>query len=458
MTGWANCDSVSKGEEILFERFWKLRPLVGEIHYLLPPGEGNGFSGLTLVGIREMAHLEAKQLKIAMFSVHSSPIGELGAKDTGGMSVYVRELARELGNRGHRVDIYTRLNGSRQKQIAPLSDNVRLIHLRAGKIGQMNKLALYGHLDDFFKELQKFRTRESLHYDLVHSHYWLSGRVGSWAQEHWKVPHVFMFHTVGAVKNSTAGSEKEPELRTDIEKYLAQKCDRILVATDREKDHLVQHYGACAETIGVVPCGVNLDLFRPLDKAVARRQLGLAQDESIVLYVGRFAPVKGIERLMEAIAHLQHHQRFRLLIVGGDGDGAPEYKSFRRLARKLSIEDSVTFIGRIEHDGLPPYYSAADVLAVPSHYESFGLVALESLASGTPVVATKVGAMESILREGETGHVVNNGSPRSIADGIETFISRPHAPSADEVRASVFRFSWANVASAIIDEYATVLR
>ena len=405
-----------------------------------------------------MAHLEAKQLKIAMFSVHSSPIGELGAKDTGGMSVYVRELARELGNRGHRVDIYTRLNGSRQKQIAPLSDNVRLIHLRAGKNGQMNKLDLYGHLDDFFKELQKFRTRESLHYDLVHSHYWLSGRVGSWAQEHWKVPHVFMFHTIGAVKNSTAGSEKEPELRTAIEKHLAQKCDRILVATDREKDHLVQHYGAGAETIGVVPCGVNLDLFRPLDKAVARQQLGLAQDESIVLYVGRFAPVKGIERLMEAIAHLQHHQRFRLLIVGGDGDGAPEYKSFRRLARKLSIEDSVTFIGRIEHDGLPPYYSAADVLAVPSHYESFGLVALESLASGTPVVATKVGAMESILREGETGHVVNNGSPRALADAIETFISRTHPPSADAIRATVRRFSWANVASAMIDEYATVLR
>ena len=405
-----------------------------------------------------MAHLEAKQLKIAMLSVHSSPIGELGAKDTGGMSVYVRELARELGNRGHRVDIYTRLNGSRHRQIDQLNDKVRLIHLRAGKNGQMNKLDLYGHLDDFFKELQKFRTRESLHYDLVHSHYWLSGRVGSWAQEHWKVPHVFMFHTIGAVKNSTAGSEKEPELRTAIEKHLAQKCDRILVATDREKDHLVQHYGAGAETIGVVPCGVNLDLFRPLDKAVARRQLGLAQDESIVLYVGRFAPVKGIERLMEAIAHLQHHQRFRLLIVGGDGDGAPEYKSFRRLARKLSIEDSVTFIGRIEHDGLPPYYSAADVLAVPSHYESFGLVALESLASGTPVVATKVGAMESILREGETGHVVNNGSPRALADAIETFISRTHPPSADAIRATVRRFSWANVASAMIDEYATVLR
>ncbi len=407
---------------------------------------------------REGAHLKIEKLKIAMLSVHSSPVGELGAKDTGGMSVYVREVARELGNRGHLVDIYTRLNGSRQNQIAELYENVRLIHLHAGDNGQMNKLALYAHLDEFFKELEAFRNRKSVNYDLIHSHYWLSGRVGSWAQERWEVPHVFMFHTVGAVKNSTAGSEKEPELRMAIEKYLARKCDRILVATDKERDHLVQYYGASPETIGVVPCGVNLDLFRPLDKAAARQQLGFAQDESIVLYVGRFAPVKGIDRLMEAIAHLQHHQRIRLVIVGGDGDGAPEYKNFRRLAGKLSIEDSVTFVGRIEQDGLPPYYSAADVLAVPSHYESFGLVALESLASGTPVVATNVGAMESILREGETGHVVSNGSPRSIADGIETLISRPHAPSADEVRASVFRFSWANVASAIIDEYSAVLR
>jgi D-inositol-3-phosphate glycosyltransferase len=402
--------------------------------------------------------LEIEKLRIAMLSVHSSPIGELGTKNTGGMSVYVRELARQLGRRGHYVDIYTRLNGSIQKQIAQLYDNVRLIHLPAGDNGQMNKLALYEHLGEFFKELEAFRNRHSLDYDLIHSHYWLSGRVGSWAQERWEVPHVFVFHTVGAVKNSTSGSEKEPELRTAIEKHLARKCDRILVATDREREHLVQHYGACPENIGVVPCGVNLDVFRPLDKTAARQQLGFARDESIVLYVGRFAPVKGIDRLLEAIAHLKHHQRLRLVIVGGDGDGAPEYKSFRRLARKLSIQDSVTFVGRIEQDELSPYYSAADVLAVPSHYESFGLVALESLASGTPVVATKVGAMESILREGETGYLVSNGSPRLLAKGVERFISDSNGLSPHEVRASVTGYAWSNVSSAMIDEYGAVLR
>jgi D-inositol-3-phosphate glycosyltransferase len=374
------------------------------------------------------------------------------------MSVYVGELARELGNRGHLVDIYTRQNGSRQDSIAELYENVRLIHLRAGNNGNMNKLALYSHLDEFFKELERFRTRESIDYDLIHSHYWLSGRVGKWAKERWEIPHVVMFHTVGAVKNSTDGSEREPELRTAIERQLARNCDRILVATDKERGHLMELYGASPATIGVVPCGVNLDLFRPLGKKRSRQELGFARDESIVLFVGRFAPVKGIDRLLEAIVHLQQYQRLRLVIVGGDGNGAPEFQGFRRLARRLCIGDSVTFVGTIKQDKLPLYYSAADVLAVPSHYESFGLVALEALASGTPVVATRVGAMESILIEGETGHVVSNASPRLLAEGIERFISNSNGLSSHEVRASVLRFSWANVATAMIDEYAAVIR
>lgn len=401
--------------------------------------------------------MEAEQLRIAMLSVHSSPVGELGTKDTGGMSVYIRELARELGSRGYWVDIYTRVDASQKNQIAELYENVRLIQLRVGNKRHMHKLALYPYLVDFFRELEQFKASESFDYHLIHSHYWLSGRVGTWAQERWNVPHVFMFHTIGAVKNNTVGSEKEPGLRTATEKHLARHCDRILVATDKERDHLMQHYGACPETIAVVPCGVNLDLFRPLNKTRARQQLGFTQDESIVLFVGRFAPLKGIDRLLEAAAYLQHHQRLRLVIVGGDGQRTPETQNLQRLSRRLGIQDSVTFVGRIEQDRLPPYYSAADVLVVPSYYESFGLVALESLASGTPVVATKVGAMESILQDGKTGHVVSNGSPILLANGIEAFISRSLPVSADAIRASVLRFSWENVAATMIDEYAAVL-
>jgi D-inositol-3-phosphate glycosyltransferase len=339
-----------------------------------------------------------------------------------------------------------------------LAENVRLIHLKVGNKGHMDKLALYPHLRDFFKELERIRTQESLDYDLIHSHYWLSGRVGNWAQERWKVPHVFTLHTVGAVKNSTVGSEKEPELRVAIEKQIARNCDRILVATAKEKGHLIQHYGASSQTVGVVPCGVNLELFRPMDKAIARQKLGIAEHESIILFVGRFAPLKGIDRLLEAVAHLRHCQGLRLLIVGGDGYRSEVSQELKQLCSKLGIQNSVTFVGSIKQDILTPYYSAADVLVVPSRYESFGLVALESLASGTPVVATRVGAMESILREGETGHVVSNGSPHLLANGIEQFISRALPPSPNAIRATVLRYSWENVVSAIINEYMAALR
>jgi D-inositol-3-phosphate glycosyltransferase len=395
-----------------------------------------------------------------MLSIHSSPIGELGKKDTGGMSVYVRELARALGKRGHRIDIFTRLQDPTWQRQVQLYENVRLIHLRAGDNGYMPTLALYPYLDDFFLELERFRASEQLHYDLIHSHYWLSGQVGMRLQERWMVPHMFMFHTLGMLKNITVKDEHESELRIVTEKDLVQNCQRILAATEREKEHLLRYYGAHPERVCVVPCGVNLDLFRPIDKKSARSQLGFADDESIVLYVGRLAPIKGIDRLLQAMTHLKLLKPARLLIVGGDDHHTRESRDLQRLSKKLGIQDAVTFVGRVDHERLPPYYCAADVLVLPSHYETFGLVALEAIASGTPVVATQVGAMETILREGETGSVVASGTPRLLAAGIGKFLAGSWAGvlSAAAIRASVFGFGWNTVASAIIDEYATLLQ
>ena len=395
-----------------------------------------------------------------MFSIHSSPIGELGTKNTGGMSVYIRELARQLGTRGHCVDIYTRLNGSKHNQIIDLYDNVRLIHLSAGNNGYVHKLALYYYLSDFFRALERFKHQESLHYDLIHSHYWLSGRLGSWVQDRWNLPHLVMFHTLGTVKNIAGVADQEPDLRIATEKKLARTCQRILAPTEREKDNLITYYNAPPEKIGVAPCGVNLDLFQPMDRAAARQSLGFDDNESIVLYVGRFDPIKGIDRLLEAVTHLQDHRRLRLVIIGGDGPDTPEYQNLQKMTRKFGIQNRVTFVGRIEQEHLPPYYSAADVLVVPSYYESFGLVGLESLACGTPVVATEVGAMRSILRDGETGQIVTHAHPRSLAQAIEPFITGSSAKklSADRVRASVLKFGWSNVAAAVIDEYDTLFR
>jgi len=402
--------------------------------------------------------MEIEQLRIAMLSVHSSPIGKLGTNDTGGMSVCIREVARELGSRGHLVDIFTRLRDPGCEQRLELYKNVRLVHLRAGNDGPMDKLAIYPYLADFFRELEIFRKREGIQYDLVHSHYWLSGRVGNWAQDHWRVPHIISFHTLGAAKNDTLGVEQEPELRVATERHLAKICHRILAGTKREKEQLMSYYGALPDSIGVVPCGVNLNLFHPVDKVKARQQLGFDHNESLMLYVGRFAPSKGADRLLAAMAYLRKLSRMRLLIVGGDGHHTPEVQNLHKLSRELGIKDNVTFVGRIEQDRLPTYYNAADILVVPSRYESFGLVALESLACGTPVVTTPVGAVDNILREGETGHVVQNGSPRSLADGIKAHISGRNTFAADVIRESILEFGWGNVAPAMIEEYATVMR
>ncbi len=404
--------------------------------------------------------METRKLKIAMLSIHSCPIGELGTKDTGGMNVYIRELARELGSLGHLVDIYTRFHDPKDSQIIELQKNVRLVHLRAGKNGNIHKLAIYPHLTDFFNGLKKFEKRQSFHYDLIHTHYWMSGKVGSWVQDSWDIPHVVMFHTLGAIKNITGVGEEEPELRIATEKQLVKSCDRIIAPTEREKGELMQYYDALPETIGVVPCGVNLNLFRPLDKTNARQQLNMDPNEGIVLYVGRFSPLKGIDRLLKAMTYLQHcNPRPRLIIIGGDAHNEPEFQERQRLAKKLGIKDTVTFAGRVEQEDLPSYYSAADLLVVPSYHESFGLVALESLACGTPVVAAKVGAMETIVREGETGSVLPNATHSLLANKIETFILKAHTntQSANSIRESVVKFCWSNIADAIVEEYRKVL-
>jgi D-inositol-3-phosphate glycosyltransferase len=392
-----------------------------------------------------------------MVSIHSSPIGDVGTRDTGGMSVYIRELAKELGRLGHRVDIYTRPLCPEDSHIVELSENVRLVNLFISKGASISKLKLYSYLPDFFRAIEEFRNAHGLQYDLIHSHYWLSGCLGNWAKDCWNVPHVIKFHTLGAAKNKAKPGTLEPELRIAAEKKLSKTCDRIVVSTEKEKENLIRYYNVPRHKIGVVPCGVNLHLFRPVDKAEARRHLDFAQDASIILYVGRFDPLKGIERLLEAIIYLRHHKRFRLVIIGGDDHQSFSSQKILKLVRKLGIKDVVNFTGRIEQNNLNTYYNAADVLVVPSYYESFGLVALESLACGTPVIATPVGAMESIIHASETGQVLLDSSPRSLARAIESFIAKQHAKiiSPQTVRASVRKFSWSHMASAIMDEYVT---
>ena len=401
----------------------------------------------------------SEQLKIAMLSIHSCPLAKLGGKDTGGMNVYIRELARELGRQGHTVDVYTRTHDPLDDQIVELSKSARLIHLEAGEAEDIHKLAVYPHLAEFACNLESFRKHNGLEYDLIHSHYWLSGWVGRWIQGWWDVAHIIMFHTQGAVKNAIGVGEDDPDLRIQTERELAKNCHCIIAATEKEKEELIQYYHASPERIGVIPCGVNLELFQRVDKELARRQLGF-NDGKILLFVGRIEPLKGIDNLLVAMTHLRRRLAVRLVVVGGDDHSQSEMERLHMLSQKLDIQDSVTFAGTVMQEELPRYYSAADVCVIPSYYESFGLVALESLACGTPIVATKVGGIDSIIDQGETGYSVNDNAPFHLADRIAALLSKPNtgAKATRSIRSTVARFSWANIAEAMIQQYQAVLR
>jgi D-inositol-3-phosphate glycosyltransferase len=400
----------------------------------------------------------SSKLKIAVLSIHSCPLGKVGGENTGGMSVYIREFARELGRRGHLVDVYTRIHEPIHDQVVELGQNARLIHLKAGE-EEIQKLAIYDHLGDFAHDLENFRKQNGLRYDLIHSHYWLSGLAGKRIQQWWDIPHIMGFHTLGAVKNAIGIGEDEPELRINAEKELVKDCHRIIASTEKGKEDLIYYYDASPETISVIPCGVNLDLFRPIKREIARCNLGL-NGESIILFVGRIVPLKGIDNLLEAMTYLERKRRIKLVVIGGDEHSQTEMQKLKSLSRSLKIHESVIFLGLVEQEMLPFFYSAADLCVVPSYYESFGLVVLESLACGTPVVATKVGGAESAIRHGETGYIVIDNDPCRLADKITLLLSTSNGNTefVGSVRASVTKYSWSNITEAIIEEYRSVLK
>jgi D-inositol-3-phosphate glycosyltransferase len=405
---------------------------------------------------QRLKETDMKPLHIAMISVHSSPVGKLGTQDTGGMSVYIRELARQLGLRGHRVDIFTRaVEDGQAGNTRELSVNVRLIPLAAGAAGHAPKTALYPRLSAFFDALDRFRSQNAAAYDLIHSHYWLSGQVGAWARKAWGTPHITTFHTLGEVKRRACGAGSEPDVRITVERELSDTCDRILMTSAKEKDNLLRYYPARDESIAVVPCGVDLDLFQPLDKAQARRRIGAAHGDILALYVGRFAPEKGLERLLKATACLKSLPRLRLIIVGGDGNGDPDRQRMLKMSQACGLSERVTFMGRVDQADLPIFYSAADTLVIPSAYESFGMVALESLACGTPVVATRVGAMEELLRDPDAGRLASDLRPESLAAAMNRMpIGRRSQPVAPEaIRRTVLRYGWSRVAAEVLKVY-----
>jgi D-inositol-3-phosphate glycosyltransferase len=385
--------------------------------------------------------------RIAMLAAHSCPVGELGAKDTGGMSVYIREVAREMSKQGHTVDVYTRVHDPADSIVEGLGEGARLIHVKAGQEARINKLEVYSYLPEFTHNLEVFRLAGGLNYDLVFSHYWLSGLVGQTLTARWNVPHVIMFHTLGAVKNSIGIGEQDPTLRIEAEKRLIDSSQCVIAPTEKGKGELERYYHADQGKIRIVPCGVNSRLFRPLEKSAARKKLGL-NNEKVILFVGRLDPLKGIEQMLKAIPLLSDFQDLKLMIIGGDESSRGEVEKLRKLGLKLGVNDIVNFPGAVQQTELPYYYSAADVCVVPSYYESFGLVALEALSCGTPVVANDIGDINNIVIPGKTGYVVKNNRPESLAEGIKKILERPWQDMVTSltIRETIKRFSWENIA------------
>jgi D-inositol-3-phosphate glycosyltransferase len=389
---------------------------------------------------------------IAVISVHTSPLARPGTRDSGGMNVYIRELSRQLCRRAHTMDIFTRRTDPDLPQIVEIDERTRVIQVEAGPFGA-EKGSLYRHLPQFRWGLIRFQEEQGRVYDLIHSHYWLSGWVGQALKSRWGVPLVIMFHTLGEAKNRAHFSEREPDYRIAGERLVAQGADRIICASEGERQVLIEHYGVSALRAIQVPCGVDTDHFRPRSLAGARRSLGLPLNEPLVLYVGRMEPLKGIDILLRAAAEMEG--RFSLLVVGGDSKDAERKSELRRLAEETGIAERVFFRDAVSHERLPLYYNAADICVVPSYYESFGLVALEAMACGVPVVASRVGGLRETVRDGETGYLVPWRCPEPFAERLEMLLANePLRRSLGSMaRAAVERFRWSEVAARVEDIY-----
>lgn len=407
-----------------------------------------------------MTKVNTEKLSVAMLCIHSSPIGALGSENTGGMSVVVRETARELARQGHRVDIFTAAADPYRETIVPLFDHVRLIHLGGKSAGSIPKAAVYDQLPQYYQALEAFTSEDGRTYDLLHSHYWLSARLGLWAQKDWGVPHVITYHTLGRLKVDAGPHEVEPLRRMEWERRLARACQRLVVATEQEKETLVAQAQIAVSKVGVVPFGVNTATFDIREMAGARAQLGLDANAAILLFVGRFVAIKGLERLLTAVALIAEPVNVQLLLIGGDGDGAAATVRLRSMADRLGISDRVIFGGRVEHAELVTYYNAADLLVLPSYYESYGLVVLEALACGTPVVATPVGLVAAIVRDDQNGGIVQDQTAAGIAVELKKALRHCRAgkmPPAD-IRASVVKFAWPTVTRALSAQYRQAIQ
>jgi len=392
-------------------------------------------------------------LRVALLSFHSSPIAILGSGNAGGMNVYVNNLSQALGGMGVFVDIFTRCSDINLAGAIFLFPNVRLVNLYDPNIDK-EKFHIEKGLLTFKDEIQKFVLAESIEYDIVHSHYWLSALVAQELSDQWNIAHVTTFHTIADIKNICLMWQIENSRRIFAEREIAIKADVVLAADTHEIEFLSRAYRIPNHKFKLTSGGVDPLKFYPIDKLLARKKLNIG-DEKILLFVGRLDPIKGLNLLLEAAYLVKEFYSVKIIVIGGDSGENSEIQKLDKLAQDLGITEKVIFINAVDQNTLSYFYSAADILTIPSYYESFGLVALEAMSCGLPVIAMSTGGLTNLIVHGETGLLVGKRSPQIFASAILSLLNnesmRINMGKNGIRRAS--SFSWSRVAESVIETY-----
>ncbi|GAB2931104.1 D-inositol-3-phosphate glycosyltransferase [Rhodococcus aerolatus] len=408
----------------------------------------------------------ARPRRVAVLSVHTSPLAQPGTGDAGGMNVYVLQTALRLAERGVEVEIFTRATSSRDEPVVAAAPGVTVRHVLAGPFEGLDKTDLPAQLCAFTAGvLRTEAVQDPGYYDLVHSHYWLSGQVGWLARDRWGVPLVHTAHTLAGVKNAALaeGDTAEPRMRVIGEQQVVDEADRLVANTTAEAAQLVALHGADPARTDVIAPGADLDRYRPGDRAAARAHLGLDPAAVVLTFVGRIQPLKAPDVLLRAAAELRARTPdlpLVVLVVGGpSGSGLERPESLVALAAELGISDVVRFLPPRPADELAEVYRASDLVAVPSHSESFGLVALEAQACGTPVVAADVGGLGVAVRAGVTGLLVPTHRTNDWADALGSLVADPgrRAAMAAAAPAHAAGFSWERTADGLLTSYSRAL-
>lgn len=408
----------------------------------------------------------SRPLRIALISEHASPLATLGSVDAGGQNIYVAHVARCLAQAGHSVDVFTRRDDAALPEVVQMQPRLRVLHMAAGPAHFVRKERLLAYMPAFTSAARHWMARDG-GYDVVHANFFMSGLVALRLKDSFGTPVVVTFHALGLVRREHQGDcDAFPGARIDIERRIVAQADRIVAECPQDRSDLMRLYGACDSRIATVPCGVDHAQFAPGDRAAARRRLGLADDDFVVLQLGRMVPRKGVDNVIRALAQLPQAGTARLLVVGGETRepcerATPEIARLRAVAAECGVAERVRFVGQRRRDELADYYGACDVFVTTPWYEPFGITPLEAMACGAPVIGSRVGGIQHTVVDGVTGLLVPPHDPAALAGALAQLRADPRL-ARDYGRAGMRRartlYGWTHVAHELADVYDAVRR